>query len=709
MRKGSSTERFLAAILASVLLLGTGGCREDRESILTGEWISMMIRKAGIAGAVSDIPYYLNIPESSVYFDDVQAAVEWDILSDDVPIDPDAPLTRELAAYTLMNLAGMNNENDSLRIKDLSASQFPGHVRSAVACGLMKLDRHSRFLPDKAMEKEEAERCLEKIISHINSRRFENVMPEVVWEEGEDAAFEECEAYDEETNTAVFAPGSAIREGELFVAETKEGTKILEAAGVREEEDGIVAEASEDGVFDHIRDLRIQGSLDADFTKAEITDLLSGETVQDAYSYTENTAITLTAVRPLRKTASWAGYNVTYEVTSSGINASAVKERPSGLSVYAAFSLSNLHADFNWDMEEKNLKNAYFRISCLMQESLGARRSADIRRYANPASFTKEHFLASVRSAFKESPDEAELNVPLCRVKLPVPGIPVASLVCTLGLRIRADGRAEISFTHNFSTGMEVRNGNMRPIGGAQNTPKAMLQASASLLGTADLSLNAANIRLSDVELEGGLSGTVTSVVHHYDKDGSHTTAVTDMPADLVSEMSAAADNILVCSDVQADWIAGVNLNSEGTAAAKLGLSGSIPIVSGENSRAFLRSHMENFHFVDRCTRTDRQKQIRREDPPETEQIRLQEYSLILDARESASLKLTHIPEGYTYGDLRFLSDDPSVASAEELTVHAHKEGSTIIHIATKDGKYRIRCTVTVRQEKRHAGKFGWA
>ena len=704
MRKVSSTDLIRRILLVTALALCQGGCgKRQSDPVSMGDWISLLISEAGITHSSTEMPYYLNVPPSSVYFEDIQTAVDWEILSADIPVDPASPLTREWAACTLMKLAGITNENETLRIRDLNRTQFPEEVRSAVISGLMKLDKKERFHPEQEVDAEEGKQLLKKVLEHMDRKHFENDSFLVQWQE-EEPVLLEYETYDEENGEMTFAAGTALQAGQLYYTD-QEDLKLWKADEVYEDEEWIHAVPQPADPLEHISSLQMQGSFEADFSTAEITDLNGKDIIQEAYSFTENTAFRLMAFHEKKKVKEIGGFTVSYETSRDGISIQASKTSAGGMNIYAGLELNGVGVDYKWDIQNKEVKEAYLRICCTAGERLGAERSAGWQKQVNPAGLSKENFLQTVRSALKDGQSDEVLSLPVCRIRFPIPEVPGAAVYCELNLDVSASGRAEISFGQSAVFGMEVRNGSVRPVSSFTNTPKAMIEASTSVLSEIGFALKAAGCRLSDIVIHAGLDSTVISTVHQYDKNGGHTSAVTDLPADLVNEMSSADDGILVCSDIKAGWVSDIDINSTDSACGKLGLSMNIPLLKDAQANVFPKTHMENFHFVDRCTRTDREKNLPYEELPESEQISLSVYSMIMDPGETGTLQVTHIPAGYDASSLRTASQDPSVAAVSGLNIKAVSEGSTVVTVSTSDGKYSIRCTVSVRQEKGNAGR----
>lgn len=700
MRKQSSIKTILALLTASAAALCAAGCRAPVREILLGEWLGLIVSETGITSYAEEAPYYFGIDESSVYYDAVQSAAGWGIIGTDTVPDPSAALTREWTAYTLVNLAGIRSGN-TVSFRDRNASQFPEQISSAVASGLMKTDRHNRFHPKEVIDGDEARILLEETIRYMNERKPEAAGGEMVLQE--DVIPEVPESLDTESGRALFASGSQVYEGAVFATGNDE-IPYAEAEVVRVSEDGETeVQWKEADAEDVISDLDLSGSFELDFSRAEIIDLLNPEIPQE--SSASDPAFTLMRMRPLQKSTQIRGWNISYGITASGLKASAVKTAASGIQVSAEAELSGVRPVYEWHMHAGKIDNAYFRIDCITSQSLRAKRSAQKQLRADGGKIDPKDFMNSLKAAFSETDDTADLSVPLCTIRIPVPEMPVVSIVCRIELNLKADGRAEISLSQNHSLGMEIRNGMMRPIHETQKKQNALMHASASMTSDIMFAMEAGKLRLCDCGAEAGVRGTLVSTVHAYDAQNSHSAMTTSMPADLVAECAAGAADILVCSDIRGGWILNLNLNSGSSFAGKMGFGASLPILSESNAPLVpgMKTHMENFHFVDHCTRGSRSAPLKKEEVPDGEQISVDSYALIGNAGETLNIKVTELPEAYSPGSLIYQSSDPlTVAVLNDGTLQLNREGSAVITISTNDGKYRVKCTVAVRHEEKH-------
>ena len=175
-----------------------------------------------------------------------------------------------------------------------------------------------------------------------------------------------------------------------------------------------------------------------------------------------------------------------------------------------------------------------------------------------------------------------------------------------------------------------------------------------------------------------------------------------EVPADMVDDLSDGNGNILTCADIKAYKAADILLNSSNTMAGRLGLSKTITLLNENNGKLIpgMKTHMENGHFVDHCTRGDRLKPKEQTDVVESDQIRIQDYSLIASPGENRQIVIKGLPKGYSLSDIQCVSEKPEIASVSGTTVHAVQEGSAIIHVKTKDGKYDVSVTMLVRSAK---------
>lgn len=81
------------------------------------------------------------------------------------------------------------------------------------------------------------------------------------------------------------------------------------------------------------------------------------------------------------------------------------------------------------------------------------------------------------------------------------------------------------------------------------------------------------------------------------------------------------------------------------------------------------------------------------------ENLNIDVYGLSLLVGETDGISITSIPSGYAESDLRWSSDNSSVATVSNGVVTAVAEGTVTIMVSTSDGKYKVYCSVIVTEE----------
>ncbi len=702
---------FLLLVMAAVLLYPCGaGCTAPAVAGITlGDWIVLLDEQAGIQQYDETAPYFVNVREGSPYFDAVQAAVEWNVLDTNTAFDPYAQLTREWAAYTLMNLTERDlSETPQNQIRDLSRTRFPKQVSAAVSSGLMHLDAHDRFLPDKTLPEEEAIRYLELTIDLINHKTFEPSFGDLEWKEDVEFSEEEPLEVDPEEGTAVFPQDAAIQPGQYILSDSASdpGTlyQIESVENGGETTTAVIRPAEPDSV---ISSIDASDSFSIDFSQATIIDEIDGSILQEGTetSYVSPTGIYVMADRKssLTKTHTVKGYTISYSVTATGFKAEVKKETPAGLNVYGNLAVSSVKPSYRWKMKNGTIEDGYFVMDFTATESLGTRIGSYKNLYGDFSRINPNDFLGTVRNLFQKKQDTAQMEFPLATITLPVPSAPVLRMILQLQLRLYTSGKAELALTQQEKAGMEIRDGKMRIISDFDAKADATILATTSLMGGIKMAMALSGMKLADITTEAGAKALVSSTVHLYDSNGNHRTmSASDVPADLVDDLSDGNGDILTCADIKAYKAADIQLNSANTMAGKLGFSKTITLLNETNGKLIpgMKTHMENGHFVDRCTRGDRLKPDTSSLIVEADQIRIKDYSLIANPGESKEIVIQALPKGYTDADLVFRSEKPEIASIAGTTVTAHQEGSAILHIQTADGAYEVSCTMLVRSHK---------
>ena len=675
------------------------GCGNKPITVMTlGEWIKEINQKASIQTFQQAKPYYLNIPETSPYYEDIQKAVEWEILEASYPFNPEASLTREWAAYTLLNLAGIELAKENDDIKDLKKATFPKHVSTAISSGLMKLNKVDCFEPKKEMDRYDAEVLLEEVVAYINTKQFEDSYIDIDFSDIEIEPVTPIEEHLED-NTIYVEKDSGIKSQDyLTYSDSNNHEKLIQATHIKEEDEYDVVSFVEPEMGDVITSIDLQDSFEIDFTNAEVFDLIDGNLITSS-SYTFPSSIKNMSNLTTNYSHSINGYQIQYHLTSSGLFAEISKAGSFGSKMYASFTLNGVKPSVKWKMNHGKIEEGYFLLNFNTTEKLGVEASYETIKYGDFNSFNIHNLKSSFENLFKDKQEIENITVPICEIRFPIPNMPVASITIQLNLKIYASGKAEIVLAQEEMIGMEIRNGNIRSIHDVSNDAKSVIKASSSFLSNLLFGLKVGDYLLADISVEGGAKANLDSEIHIYDEDNNHQVVKANLPIDLVEHAIEGNGDLLSCANLKAYWVLDAILNSSGSAAGKLGLSKTISILNENNSTLIpgLSSHLENGMFVAQCTRKDRDQTRLKKRTINSNIIDLDSYHLIIKEGASKQLIINKLPDEYKKSDLEYTIDNPSIASIDEkLIVHGIEEGSTIIQIRTKDQKYEIDCTVIV-------------
>lgn len=675
------------------------GCHDkESETMKLGDWIQMMHTEAGLQGYQQQKPYYLNIPSNSMYFPAIQSAVEWGILDTAYSFDPEATLTREWAAYTLLNLAGFSLNNENGDIKDLRKSMFPKHISTATSIGMMNLNTAHCFQPEQVMDKEEAVKLLHNMITYMNTKEFDN---QVIEFELEDVDLVEVEPIEEdkEQNTITLSQGQDIQpEQYIHYMDSNQQEQYAQIHTIEENDNAIIAHLKEPEVEEFIKTIDFQDSFEIDFTNAEIIDLLDPNSITSS-SLTFPTNIRNVSYKLLQKEHDINGFHISYRATASGFFAEVTKATKHGGKLYTSFSLNGVQPHVKWKMKEGKIEEGYFRVDFNTTEKLGMDTSYESIKFGDLSSFNINNLKSSLSSLFKDKQDIENVVVPICEVKVPIPNMPIATISMQLQLKIYASGKAELVLAQTESIGMEIRNGSMRTIQNITNDAKSIIKASASIVSSLVFGLKLGDYMLSDVAIDGGAKAKLDSELHLFDENQNHQIMKVDMPIDLVEKATEGNGDILSCANVNAYWVLDALINSSSSLAGKYGFSKTLHILDESNSSLIpgLKSHMENGMFVAHCTRKDREFRKQEKEEVNTDLIDLKNYHLILKEGETKKIAIQQLPKEYKMKDIVYFVEDSRVASVTQNgEVSGIEEGSTVIYMRTNDHKYEIKCTVIV-------------
>ena len=685
--------RKLAVLLVLCMLVPFVGCKKKVTDTMTnGEWLTELTAQAGITYYQQEEPYFLNITSNSPYFTVVQSSVEWEVLNPSKAFNPSATLTREMVAYTLMNLISRTHEGLSDTIKDLQDCSYPDQVKAAVASGLMSLDERQRFRPKDQISKEEAFGYLAQVIDIVNNRKFTDTQTTVQLKDDVQFADDEPKQFDEEGLTALFESDSSIRNG-MYIVYDDTYYRVVNCEYTNQ---GILTTLEQVNMEDVIEQFDIQGGTDLEFNHAKIVDG-NGNVVQEGTEQSHSLSLMSTSL--INHTFEINGFRIALKGTTSSLHAEVSKQLQVGGLLYANAALDNLHIQYKWDKDEDRIQYGYLKADFTTSENIGLRNGMYKELYGDFSKLNPKDFISTVQNIFQTKQEVITDTITLCTVKIPMPNAPMVSVVMKLNLNIYATGKAELSFVQNHVLGCEIRNGNMRIISDHSKKATASIRAETGITLGTNLALHAFNQNIMDAEIDAGAKGYFHTKTYLYNEEGKAESFDIDVQPDLVEELSEGNPDIKVCTELNAYWLCNLKLNSSNSLAGRFGFSRNIPILSESNAPLFPKGKVtyENWMSVDHCSCEDREKVPNVEAIQVKKRITLKDYSLISGVGVSTRIQVTGLPEGYTVEDLIYISKNTDIAEVSSAgEVIGNKSGGTDIVIQTKDKKHLVHCHILV-------------
>ena len=685
--------RKLAVLLVLCMLVPFVGCKKKVTDTMTnGEWLTELTTQAGITYYQQEEPYFLNITSNSPYFTVVQSSVEWEVLNPSKAFNPSATLTREMVAYTLMNLISRTHEGLSDTIKDLQDCSYPDQVKAAVASGLMSLDERQRFRPKDEISKEEAFGYLAQVIDIVNNRKFTDTQTTVQLKDDVKFADDEPKQFDEEGLTALFESDSSIRNG-MYIVYDDTYYRVVNCEYTNQ---GILTTLEQVNMEDVIEQFDIQGGTDLEFNHAKIVDG-NGNVVQEGTEQSHSLSLMSTSL--INHTFDINGFRIALKGTTSSLHAEVSKQLQVGGLLYANAALDNLHIQYKWDKDEDRIQYGYLKADFTTSENIGLRNGMYKELYGDFSKLNPKDFISTVQNIFQTKQEVITDTITLCTVKIPMPNAPMVSVVMKLNLNIYATGKVELSFVQNHIVGCEIRNGNMRIISDHSKKATASIRAETGITLGTNLALHAFNQNIMDAEIDAGVKGYFRTKTYLYNDEGKAEAYDIDIQPDLVEELSEGNPDIKVCTELNAYWLCNLKLNSSNSLAGRFGFGRNIAILNESNAPLFPKGKVtyENWMSVDHCSCEDREKVPNVEAIQVKKRITLKDYSLISGVGVSTRIQVTGLPEGYTVEDLIYISKNTDIAEVSSAgEVIGNKSGGTDIVIQTKDKKHLVHCHILV-------------
>lgn len=674
------TSKLCLCALWFILFVNTS-CSKRVETMTVGEWLVKIVEQANIPKATNQVPYYLNITKENTYFDAVQASVEWEIIDTKKPLVLDKPLTKDFIAYSLVNL--MNEELDAKAVKDASKSDYPEHCAKAVSLGLFQLDHRELFNPKEIVSSKSADDLLMQVIGYINDYEAKDSTEFTLNEE-----IIEIEVpldFDEEQQKIKVKEMPAVQQNDIIhwydVVD-----QYYRIENIDPQVDYVEIELSEVDYFDLVDEAEIDGSFEVDFSKASITSPF--KEVKNGDLQLENMAM---------REFEFGSFSGTFQADREGIQVR-LKRKQNGGELISEIKLYGVKPTIRWKTNQQGIQDGYFKIDFSTLESIKLQRTEFHNYYSDFKNFKGKNLLDKMTSSFHQSNEMDGVMIPICDIQVPIPNIPLLTLGLKLQVHIYTNGKIELVLTHKHLVGCEIRNNKLRTFYDHDSDVDFIVKANANSTLGVTAALMASKISLMDIGIKGGIEGHLMTTVHLIDNEGKLSSHPVDGPLELIDEAAAHRDDVKVCGDIKLNWILRVIVNSGKTVANKFGLTKSMDVLNKNNASLIplKRSHLENWQFVEKCTRTARASQ-QNQSEVKANKILLHNVNYLVKVNENKQIQVNSVPPDYEIRQLTYESQDESICTVDHAgKVKGVKKGSCTIRIKTIDEKYTTLCHILV-------------
>ncbi|MCR4633876.1 MAG: hypothetical protein K5648_07115 [Erysipelotrichaceae bacterium] len=380
------------------------------------------------------------------------------------------------------------------------------------------------------------------------------------------------------------------------------------------------------------------------------------------------------------------GFRISYSLNSSGVDLH-VSKSVKGFNIYFDASVHNVKTVFKWKDKKNDLKNCFFTLDFKTTEKLGVSTGKYKNYRVRFKDLDASSFQNLLHSLLEPLQEDEEASLPLCKIKVPLKELPGVFIVLDLKIKLYVSGKTEFVLYNSHELGFETRGGKIRYINENTHDLNSILQASGKAVLGIDFAAETMGMKLANVKLDSGARGVVRSTLHYVREDGTLEAESSAVPYSGLSELAQGNPDVLVCGDVSLHYLCDLKFNTAGTQMNKFGLSKAYSLMDEEDQIFGDLHHIENGHFVEKCTRTQKTQIIQMEKVT-SDRIVLSSYAEVLHKQDTYAIGIKALPEGYEKSDLLYESEDPSIAAVENGVIHAAVPGSVRIKVFTEDGNY---------------------
>lgn len=478
--------------------------------------------------------------------------------------------------------------------------------------------------------------------------------------------------YEEELKSEVKTAEDLPEEGDLIKKEDGYHKAVIGEEGIS------YVPASYEDVFE---ELTMQDEEVLDFERATV--IPYGETYEDT-SYINEYYDLLSYEDP--HVFHKDGFRISYSLNSSGVDLH-VSKNIKGFNIYFDASVHNVKTALRWKDRKNDLKNCFFALDFKTTEKLGVSTGKYKNYRVRFKDLDASSFQSLLHSLLEPLQEDEEASLPLCKIKVPLKELPGVFIVLDIKIKLYVSGKTEFVLYNSHELGFETKGGKIRYINENTHDLNSILQASGKAVLGIDFAAEAMGMKLANVQLDAGARGAVASTLHYVREDGTLAEESTAVPYSGLCELAQGNPDVLVCGDVSLHYLCDLKFNTAGTQMHKLGLSKTYSLTDEEDQIFGNLHHIENGHFVEKCSRTQK-TQIKQMEQVTSDRIVLSSYAEVLHKQDAYTIQVKALPEGYGKSDLLYESEDPSIASVDSGVITANVPGSVRIKVFTADGKY---------------------
>lgn len=169
---------FLTAGTILTVMTGNLYSCSEKEAISVGSFLNKTVAAFGMANYTKTDPYFDNIDSSNVYYEVVQMAGDRNAFAEYSKLNLDDPLTQEMAALVLVNVADMPTyctADSDIDIRNKKKLLNEDKIKLAVSNDMFELSPFdSSFKKDKELSEDEADAVIDKAVDIWSGREYED-------------------------------------------------------------------------------------------------------------------------------------------------------------------------------------------------------------------------------------------------------------------------------------------------------------------------------------------------------------------------------------------------------------------------------------------------------------------------------------------------------------------------------------------------------